>query len=228
AGQHRDGRSHRGEPTNEGRIGETIKIGRRGSLTGRLTVHGVQGHIAYPQNADNPIHRLLRMLSAALARPLDDGTAHFEPSSLQIASIDVGNPASNVIPAAARAVFNIRFNDRHDGAGLERRLRACFDEAGGRYELAVEVGGEAFLTPPGPLSDLVAGAVERVLGRRPALGTGGGTSDARFIKDCCPVVEFGLAGRTMHKVDERVKLADLKALTEIYGAVLDGYFAAAC
>ena len=217
-----------GEPTNPAALGETIKIGRRGSLTGRLTVHGVQGHIAYPQNADNPIHRLLRMLSAALARPLDDGSAHFEPSSLQIASIDVGNPTSNVIPAAARAVFNIRFNDRHDSAGLERRLRACFDEAGGRYDLAVEVSGEAFLSPPGPLSDLVAGAVERVTGRRPELGTGGGTSDARFIKDHCPVVEFGLAGPTPHKVDERVPLADLTALTEIYGAVLDGFFAAAC
>lgn len=216
-----------GEPTNPAALGEMIKIGRRGSLTGHLTVHGVQGHAAYPQLADNPVHRLIAMLQAALAEPLDAGSAHFEPSSLQVTTIDVGNPAANVIPATARATFNLRFNDRHSAAGLERLLRRRFDGVGGRYDLAVEVGGEAFLTAPGPLSALVADAVERVTGRRPALTTTGGTSDARFIKDYCPVVEFGLAGSTMHKVDEQVPVADLLRLTAIYRAVLEGFFPAA-
>ncbi len=217
-----------GEPTNPERLGEMIKIGRRGSLTGRLTVHGVQGHSAYPQLADNPVHHLLKMLAALIAEPMDRGTEHFQPSTLQITSIDVGNPASNVIPARAEAIFNIRFNDLHSGASLEQRLRAAFDAAGARYELAIQVSGEAFLTPPGPLSRLLADAVKQVTGLEPELSTTGGTSDARFIKDHCPVAEFGLAGRTMHKVDERVAVADLEALTRIYEAVLDGYFRAPC
>jgi succinyl-diaminopimelate desuccinylase len=217
-----------GEPTNPERLGEMIKIGRRGSLTGRLTVHGVQGHSAYPQLADNPVHHLLKMLAALIAEPLDRGTEHFQPSTLQITSIDVGNPASNVIPAQAQAIFNIRFNDLHSAASLEQRLRAAFDAAGARYELAIQVNGEAFLTPPGPLSRLLAEAVKQVTGLEPQLSTTGGTSDARFIKDHCPVAEFGLAGRTMHKVDERVAVADLEALTRIYEAVLDGYFRAPC
>jgi succinyl-diaminopimelate desuccinylase len=215
-----------GEPTNPTQLGEMIKIGRRGSLNGRLTVHGVQGHIAYPQLADNPIHRLIRMLTRITERPLDEGTAHFQPSTLQISTIDVGNPASNVIPAAARASFNIRFSDKHNGKGLERWLRDAFDAVGGTYELNVQVSGESFLTPPGPLSDLIGRAVEKVLHRQPELSTTGGTSDARFIKDYCPVAEFGLAGATMHKVDERVPIADIRALADIYAAVLDGYFAA--
>jgi succinyl-diaminopimelate desuccinylase len=214
-----------GEPTNPTRLGEMIKIGRRGSLTGRLTVRGVQGHTAYPQLADNPIHRLLRMLTRLTEHPLDQGTAHFQPSTLQISTVDVGNPASNVIPAEARATLNIRFNDRHTGKGLEEWLRRELDSVGGDWELAVQVSGESFLTPPGPLSELIARAVETVLGERPELSTTGGTSDARFIKDYCPVAEFGLAGQTMHKVDERVPVADLRALADIYEAVLRGYFA---
>jgi len=217
-----------GEPTNPSELGDMIKIGRRGSMTGRLTVHGVQGHTAYPDRADNPCHRLVRMLAAVTAEPLDDGSEHFQPSSLQIASLDVGNPVDNVIPAQATARFNLRFNDRHTSAGLERWLRSRFDQAigaDGRYELAIRVSGESFLVPPGPLSELVADAVEQVLGRRPALGTEGGTSDARFIKDACPVAEFGLVGQTMHMVDERTPVADLAALTRIYRAVLDRYFA---
>lgn len=214
-----------GEPTNPERLGEMIKIGRRGSLTARLAVRGVQGHTAYPQLADNPIHRLIRMLTRVTERPLDQGTAHFQPSTFQISTIDVGNPTSNVIPAEARACFNIRFNDKHSGKGLERWLRDEFNTVGGTYELKVQVSGESFLTPPGPLSDLVARAVEKVLQRKPELSTTGGTSDARFIKDYCPVVEFGLAGATMHKVDERVAIADIRALADIYAAVLAGYFA---
>ncbi|MGE0118868.1 MAG: succinyl-diaminopimelate desuccinylase [Dongiaceae bacterium] len=214
-----------GEPTNPTRLGDMIKIGRRGSLTGHLTVHGVQGHTAYPHLADNPIHRLIRMLTRITETPLDEGTAHFQASTLQISTVDVGNPASNVIPAVARASFNIRFNDRHSGRSLEQRLRRDFDAVGGTYDLAISVSGESFLTPPGPLSDLIARAVEQVTGRTPELSTTGGTSDARFIKDYCPVAEFGLAGASMHKVDEHVPLADIRALTETYAAVLDGYFA---
>jgi succinyl-diaminopimelate desuccinylase len=217
-----------GEPTNPERLGEMIKIGRRGSLVGRLTVHGVQGHSAYPHLADNPVHHLLRMLAAILAEPLDEGSEHFQPSTLEVTSIDVGNTAPNVIPAAAQAIFNIRFNDRHSGASLERWLKAAFDAEGARYELAIQISGESFLTPPGPLSALLAAAVRQITGLEPALSTTGGTSDARFIKDHCPVAEFGLAGRTMHKVDERVPVADLEALARIYEAVLDGYFRAPC
>jgi len=217
-----------GEPTNPERLGEMIKIGRRGSLVGRLAVHGVQGHSAYPHLADNPVHHLNRMLAALLAEPLDEGSEHFQASTLQITSVDVGNPAANVIPAEARAIFNIRFNDRHSGASLERWLRRTFDAEGARYDLAIQVSGESFLTPPGPLSALLAGAVKRVTGREPELSTTGGTSDARFIKDFCPVAEFGLAGRTMHKVDECVPVADLEALARIYEAVLEGYFRAPC
>jgi succinyl-diaminopimelate desuccinylase len=214
-----------GEPTNPTRLGEMVKIGRRGSLTARLTVRGVQGHVAYPHLADNPVHRLIRMLGRVTERPLDEGTAHFQPSTLQVSTIDVGNPAVNVIPAEARAGFNIRFNDRHTGQGLEQWLRREFDAVGGNYDLTVAVSGEAFLTPPGWLSDLITHAVEQVVGTTPELSTTGGTSDARFIKDYCPVAEFGLAGGTMHKVDERVPVSEVRALADIYGAVLDGFFA---
>ena len=213
-----------GEPTNPTRLGEMIKIGRRGSLSGRLTVYGTQGHTAYPDLADNPIPRLMAMLAGVTGAELDQGTDHFQPSSLEVTSVDVGNPATNVIPAKAEAAFNIRFNDRHSSDSLERWLRERFDEVGGRYDLDIQVSGEAFLTPPGALSELVADAVERVLGTRPELGTTGGTSDARFIKDHCPVAEFGLVGETMHKVDERAAVGDLQALTEVYKAVLDGFF----
>ena len=213
-----------GEPTNPTRLGEMIKIGRRGSLNGRLVVHGVQGHSAYPELADNPIPRLIAMLGAITAEALDAGSEHFEPSTLAITSVDVGNPVSNVIPAAASAAFNVRFNDRHSAAAVEAWLRRRLDVTGGAYDLEIAVSGESFLTPPGRLSEAIAAAIEARGGARPALGTGGGTSDARFIKDVCPVAEFGLVGQTMHKVDERVALADLEALTDIYADVLVRYF----
>jgi succinyl-diaminopimelate desuccinylase len=214
-----------GEPTNPERLGEMIKIGRRGSMTGHLIVRGVQGHTAYPHRADNPVHRLLRMLAGAIERPLDAGSDHFEASTFQISTIDVGNPATNVIPAAARASFNIRFNDLHSSAGLEKRLRNLFDAEGATYELQLSCSGESFLTPPGPLSAMLADAVRSVTGIDPELSTTGGTSDARFIRHYCPVAEFGMTGQTMHKINERVALADIEALTRIYEALLDRFFA---
>jgi succinyl-diaminopimelate desuccinylase len=195
-------------------------------MNARLTVRGVQGHTAYPQLADNPVHSLVRMLERLSREPLDAGTEHFEPSSLQVTTVDVGNPATNVIPAEAKAGFDIRFNDLHDGSGLERWLRETLDSVGARYELDVRVSGESFLCPPGPLSALVSEAVESVTGTPPALGTGGGTSDARFIKDYAPVAELGLLNSTAHKVDERVSLEDLSALGRIYEEVLQRFFAA--
>ncbi len=213
-----------GEPTNPTRLGEMVKIGRRGSLSGTLTVTGVQGHTAYPHLADNPLPRLIAMLSAIADAALDDGTEHFQPSNVQLTTVDVGNTATNIIPGRASAAFNIRFNDLHTSASLIEWLRARFDAVGGDYDLDLHVTGEAFLTPPGDFSDLLSEVVERVTGVRPELSTTGGTSDARFIKDYCPVAEFGLISQTMHKIDERVALVDLAALTEIYEAVLDGYF----
>ena len=213
-----------GEPTSNERLGDMVKIGRRGSLTARLTVRGVQGHTAYPHLADNPLHHLVRMLGALTGEALDDGSQYFPPSSLQLTTIDVGNTASNVIPAQATAAFNIRFNELHSGASLEEWLRETLDAAGGDYELAVRVSGESFLCPPGPLSDLVSEAIRAAAGLETKLGTTGGTSDARFIKDHAPVAELGLLNTTAHKVDERVSVSDLEQLTAIYGAVLDGYF----
>jgi succinyl-diaminopimelate desuccinylase len=213
-----------GEPTNPKRVGEMAKIGRRGSWTGHLTVKGVQGHIAYPHLADNPTHRLARMIVALTETPLDRGTAHFEPSTLQVSTIDVGNPATNVIPAEARASFNSRFNDGFNPATLEAEVRRRLDQVGGTYELRTECSGVSFVTPPGPLSDLVTAAVKAVTGLTPELSTTGGTSDARFIKDYCPVIEFGLAGATMHKVDENVAIADILQLSDIYERILDSYF----
>jgi succinyl-diaminopimelate desuccinylase len=214
-----------GEPTNPNYLGEMIKVGRRGSITGYLTVHGTQGHVAYPHLADNPLPRLVRMLNALTAEPLDRGNAHFQPSTLAITTIDVGNPADNVIPAKGSASFNIRFNDEHTSDTLKDWIRQTCDGVGGPYDLSFRVSGESFLTPPGHLSDLVAGAIQRVTGHRPELSTTGGTSDARFIKNHCPVVEFGIVGQTMHKVDEHVGVADLKKLTEVYEAIIDGFFA---
>jgi succinyl-diaminopimelate desuccinylase len=219
-----------GEPTSDRRLGDMVKIGRRGSMNGHLTVTGIQGHTAYPQHADNPLHHLVRMLDAVTGEPLDQGNEHFPPSSLQLTTIDVGNETSNLIPAKASAAFNVRFNDRHNSAGIEEWLRDRFDRAldgarGAAYELSIRVSGESFLCPPGPLSDFVSGAVEEVTGQAPILGTTGGTSDARFIKDFCPIAELGLLNATAHQVDERVSIADLEALTAIYAAVLDGYFA---
>ncbi len=220
-----------GEPTSGKRLGDSVKIGRRGSMTGHLTVRGIQGHTAYPHLADNPIPKLLRMLNAITDAPLDSGTAHFEASTLALTTVDVGNPASNVIPALARASFNIRFNDLHTGESLTRQLREKFDrvqsEMGGSYDFTVEVSGEAFLSAPGSLADLIGQAIQTKLGIRPDFNTAGGTSDARFINRYCPVAEFGLPGQTMHKVDECAAVADLEALTAVYGEILERYFAAA-
>jgi succinyl-diaminopimelate desuccinylase len=217
-----------GEPTSVDRLGDTIKNGRRGSLTGRLTLHGRQGHVAYPHIADNPIRRLAPALSALFTEPLDSGDADFNPSNLEIVTVDVGNPAANVIPAEVRLVFNVRFNDLWTpetlSAEIERRISSAVGAGG--YALTFDpTNAVSFLTPRGPFTDLVCAAVEDVTGVRPALSTSGGTSDARFIKDACPVVDFGLPNATIHAVDERVALADLEGLTRIYERVLERYFA---
>jgi succinyl-diaminopimelate desuccinylase len=215
-----------GEPTNPDRLGTTIKVGRRGSMTGRLSVRGTQGHVAYPHLADNPLPRLVALLAALSSLKLDDGTAHFDPSNLEIVTIDVGNAATNVIPAKGAAVFNIRFNDSYDSEALETLIRKTLDATGEPYDLAFEITGESFLTPPGPLAEIVKDAVKSATGLTPDYSTTGGTSDARFIHHHCPVVEFGLVGQTMHKVGEHVAVADVVALTEIYRGVLERYFAA--
>lgn len=214
-----------GEPTNAKQLGDMAKIGRRGSMNVRLTAIGQQGHVAYPHLAENPNHLLVRMLADLIGEPLDQGTEFFQPSSLQITTIDVGNPTTNVIPARATAGINIRFNDRHSSKSLTEWMRRRLDAIGGRYEMAVSVSGEAFLTPPGDLSALVVDAVHSVLGRRPELSTTGGTSDARFIRAHAPVIEFGLVSLTMHKVDERAAVADIRNLAAIYEAMLDRFFA---
>ena len=214
-----------GEPTNPSTLGEMAKIGRRGSLSGWLEIHGVQGHTAYPHLADNPIPRALNKLTAINNEVLDEGTDHFQPSNLQITSIDVGNSATNIIPGSVRASFNIRYNDTHTSETLMALLRETFDDIGGDYDLEFHITGDAFLTAPGPFSALIANAIKSVTGIEPDLSTTGGTSDARFIKDFCAVAEFGLISQTMHKLDERVALADLENLTDIYEAILDGYFA---
>ncbi len=218
-----------GEPTCVAALGDTIKHGRRGSLTGRLTLHGRQGHVAYPHVADNPIPTLAPVLAALMAPPLDAGGPDFEPSNLEVVSVDVGNPAANVIPGEVRLVFNIRFNDAWTpetlAAEIAERVEAA--SAGRRFTLTFDPSNAtAFLTRRGPFTDLVADAVEDVTGRRPELSTGGGTSDARFIKSVCPVVELGLVNATIHAVDERVPLEDLEGLTRIYERVLERYFAA--
>ena len=214
-----------GEPTSAVALGDMIKIGRRGSLTGRLTVHGLQGHTAYPRLADNAAHRLVAILHALTTAELDQGSEHFQPSTLQVSTIDIGNTASNVIPPEARAVFNIRFNDRWTGESLKHWLVERLDvEDCGRHTLDISVGGEPFLVPPGIVADPLVEAIRRVTGRKPELSTTGGTSDARFIHAYCPVAEFGLVGQSMHKADERVDLADLTALTEIYRTFLDLFF----
>ncbi len=211
-----------GEPTNPTALGETVKIGRRGSLNATIIARGTQGHVAYPQRAANPIHPLVAALAELTAATLDRGTAAFEPSSLQLTSVDVGNAATNVIPAQASARLNIRFNDAHTGAGLAAWLENTVLRHCPGATVATTISGEAFLTT-GPLGDRLAGIIERTTGRRPALDTGGGTSDARFIARYCPVAEFGLVGATMHKTDEHVTLADLRALTDVYAAVLGDF-----
>ncbi len=218
-----------GEPTCPERMGEMIKIGRRGSMTAWIALGGQQGHSAYPHRARNPVPAMARLIDRLSSRELDKGTAHFDPSTLAAVTIDTGNEATNVIPARCRATVNIRFNDAHDGAGLTRWLRAELDRVAAEFgltgEIEVKISGESFLTPPGPLSELVARAVEAETGLVPVLSTSGGTSDARFVRDHCPVVEFGLVGQTMHQVDERVEIAQIHRLKAIYRRILRDYFA---
>jgi succinyl-diaminopimelate desuccinylase len=214
-----------GEPTSESALGDMAKIGRRGSMNVTVTVEGVQGHVGYPHLADNPIHTLVRMLAALTAEPLDHGNEAFQPSSLQITTVDVGNTVTNVIPARARARFNIRFNNLHSSTSLEGWIRSKLDAVGGRYALQVEVSGESFLTPEGRLSAIVVDAIQQVTGRRPQLSTTGGTSDARFITRHAPVIDFGLVGKSMHKIDERAPVADIVALSRIYESMLVRFFA---
>lgn len=212
-----------GEPTSGAVLGDTVKVGRRGSLNATLTAVGHQGHTAYPQHAENPIHPLVRALQRMVDTPLDAGSAHFEPSRLQVTSIDVGNPATNVIPARAVAKVNLRFNDRHTGADIVNWMEAHIHEVEGDIALSTRISGESFLSPAGPLRDAVADAVAGTLGWTPALGTGGGTSDARFITKVCPVVELGLKNATAHQVDESAPLADLRQLSEVYRVALNRF-----
>jgi succinyl-diaminopimelate desuccinylase len=218
-----------GEPTNVKVLGDTIKIGRRGSMNGSLVVHGTQGHVAYPHLASNPVPVILKMLNAIDSDVLDMGSDHFPPSNLEITTVDVGNGATNVIPTKAKARFNIRFNDLHSGASLEQRItkiiQAVATENDTPYSLKFSISGESFLTPPGFLSQIIQQATKSVTGHMPELSTTGGTSDARFIKDFCPVAEFGLINATAHKVDENASIHDIMALTDVYYAVLEAFFA---
>ena len=218
-----------GEPSNAAEVGDTIKVGRRGSLNGTLVVAGKQGHVAYPERAENPVRGLVTLMSALMAEPLDQGSANFGPSNLEFTSIDIGNTTVNLIPGEARARFNIRFNDCHSQASLrvliEARARAA---AGERMRWHIDwqpSNADSFVTSPGPFLDLVVGAIAEVTGRTPTLSTTGGTSDARFIKNYCPVLEFGLVGQTMHQIDEHTPVADLTTLTAVYRRILDRYFA---
>ncbi|MFY9350913.1 succinyl-diaminopimelate desuccinylase [Sphingobium sp.] len=208
-----------GEPTSSARLGDVMKIGRRGSVNMWISVAGSQGHVAYPHLADNPIPRLLRILNAVEAEMLDEGTDWFQPSNIEITDLEVGNPAHNVIPAKATARISIRFNDRHSGTSLIERIKALAAVEGGTVE--AKISGEAFLTAPGALSDLLAGAIRDVTGVAAELSTSGGTSDARFLSRLCPVVEFGLCNATMHKLDEAVAVQDLRDLTRIYALAVE-------
>jgi len=218
-----------GEPSNVEELGDCIKVGRRGSLSGTLIVDGIQGHVAYPHRASNPVPDISALIVALGSEPLDHGSAHFQPSNLEFTSVDVGNTATNVIPAQARAKFNIRFNDHHNHESLRALIEARMAKAAGnriRARIAWEPSNAGvFLTKPGAFTELVVAAIEDVTGRKPDLNTGGGTSDARFITHYCPVIDFGLVGQTMHQVDERASVADLERLTRIYRGVLDRYFA---
>lgn len=220
-----------GEPTSSKRFGDMMKIGRRGSMTVDLVVRGVQGHVAYPERLDNAVHRLSAIIEALVREPIDKGSTHFQPTSLQFTTVDVGNPATNIAPGVAKARFNTRFNDLWTSktllAHLKERIERANEALGGNgtVEYSVQVSGESFYTPPGPLSDLVAGAVRDIAGVETELSTTGGTSDARFIRSYCPVLEFGLVGESMHKVDEKSAIADLKMLARVYETVLDRYFA---
>lgn len=218
-----------GEPTCPEHLGDMMKIGRRGSVTFRITARGVQGHVAYPHRANNPLHALIDLLGRMTAEPLDQGSEHFDASSLQVTTVDCGNPANNVIPAEARATLNIRFNDLHSGASLTAWAQELIDavaaETGIAFTLDADISGESFITPPGEFVALVSRAVEAETGLVPELSTSGGTSDARFMKDHCPVLEFGLVGKTMHKVDERIETEQITRLKAIYARILREYFA---
>jgi succinyl-diaminopimelate desuccinylase len=218
-----------GEPTCPEVMGDMMKIGRRGSMNGYFTITGVQGHAAYPHRANNPLTAMARLMDQLSTATLDTGTAHFDASTLAVVTIDTGNPATNVIPAQCRATVNIRFNDAHSGASLTNWLQEHANEVSKdfnlRVDLDVSISGESFMTPPGELSDLVARAVQVETNRTPVLSTSGGTSDARFVQHHCPVVEFGLVGKTMHQVDERVEIAQIHQLKSIYTRILRDYFA---
>lgn len=214
-----------GEPTNVAEIGDMAKIGRRGSLNGVLTVNGTQGHVAYPHLADNPLPRLIRVLDTLTTLELDQGNAFFQPSNLEVVSVDVGNEATNVIPMTAIAKFNIRFNDERSANGLIKLITDICEKDAGDYRLDINVSGDAFLTPPGLLSDLIKDSIKSVTGKNVELSTSGGTSDARFIKNYCPVAEFGLINKTIHQVNECVRVDDLNLLCEIYARMLTQFFA---
>ena len=217
-----------GEPGNVDALGDTIKLGRRGSQNGVLIVTGKMGHVAYPHRADNPVRGLVKLMSALMDEPLDQGSHKFDPSNLEFTSIDIGNPTVNLIPGEARARFNIRFNDCHDYASLKTLVEQRAKKAAGdkvRWTIDWEPSNaDVFYTEPSPFTDVVVGAVAEVTGTTPKLSTSGGTSDARFIKDYCPVVEFGLVGQTMHAIDERVPVKDLQTLKAVYRKILDNYF----
>ena len=218
-----------GEPTCPEKMGEMIKIGRRGSMSAWITVSGVQGHSAYPHRAKNPLPAMARLMDRLASHTFDDGTAHFDPSTLAVTTFDTGNPATNVIPAACKSSANVRFNDLHTSATviawMQTEADAVAADFGVEIDMQVRVSGESFLTPPGALSDLVSAAVAAETGITPELSTTGGTSDARFVKDHCPVVEFGLVGKTMHQVDECVEIEQIGRLKSIYARVLADYFA---
>jgi succinyl-diaminopimelate desuccinylase len=218
-----------GEPTSPNHMGEMMKIGRRGSLTAFITAQGVQGHSAYPHRANNPVSAMVQLMTALEETALDDGTEHFDQSTLAITTIDVGNTATNVIPETCRATVNIRFNDAHSGQSLtdwlQNHLDAVSEKTKTRIQMNVKISGESFITPPGELSDLISQAVQEELGVTPEMSTTGGTSDARFVKNLCPVTEFGLVGKTMHAVDERVEIDQIHQLKSIYARILKNYFA---
>ncbi|RXG92079.1 succinyl-diaminopimelate desuccinylase [Bradyrhizobium zhanjiangense] len=217
-----------GEPSNVETLGDTIKVGRRGSQSGTLYVDGVQGHVAYPHRASNPVPDIARLIVAISDEPLDHGSAQFQASNLEFTSVDVGNKASNVIPGEARAKFNIRYNDNHTQASLRELVETRLAKACGNRIRARIVwepsNSNVFVTKPGPFTDLAVSAIEEVTGRKPELSTSGGTSDARFISSYCPVIEFGLVGQTMHQIDERVPVTDLEKLTQVYRGILARYF----
>ena len=217
-----------GEPTNPNRLGEMIKIGRRGSITGRLSIIGTQGHVAYPHRANNPSNTMIKILKKIKEMKLDKGTKNFQPSNLEITKINIDNHADNVIPGLAEAVFNIRFNNKHSSGSLKKKLNSIFrsitQKTKCKFKVKYEVSGEAFLTKPNKTTYMIQNTIKKITKIKPKLSTAGGTSDARFIKKIAPCLEFGLVGKTMHKVDEEVSVADLKKLTNIYQSILKNYF----